>query len=153
MEWSVWGLRCGKCQLTRWSYHVPPGQWLNLLKEQHLLGSRPWSQHKPSLYREQCSSLKLFKDVCVCVCVCVCVYARARACVLVAQSCPTLCNPMDNSPPGSSVHGILQARILGSHSILQGIFPGDLPNPGIFPTQGSNLGLLHCRHNQDHCLK
>ena len=30
----------------------------------------------------------------------------------VAQSCPTLCVPMDCSPPGSSVHGILQARIL-----------------------------------------
>ena len=29
-----------------------------------------------------------------------------------AQSCLTLCNPMDCSPPGSSVHGILQARIL-----------------------------------------
>ena len=32
--------------------------------------------------------------------------------VLVAQSCPTLCDPVDRSPPGSSVHGILQARIL-----------------------------------------
>ena len=42
----------------------------------------------------------------VCVCVCVCV------CMLVVQSCPTLCNPMDCSLPGSSVHGILQARIL-----------------------------------------
>ena len=30
----------------------------------------------------------------------------------VAQSCPTLCDPMDCSPPGSSIHGILQARIL-----------------------------------------
>ena len=30
----------------------------------------------------------------------------------VAQSCPTLCHPMDCSPPGSSAHGILQARIL-----------------------------------------
>ena len=30
----------------------------------------------------------------------------------VAQSCPTLCSPMDSSPPGSSVHGIFQARIL-----------------------------------------
>ena len=29
-----------------------------------------------------------------------------------AQTCPTLCDPMDCSPPGSSVHGILQARIL-----------------------------------------
>ena len=32
--------------------------------------------------------------------------------VKVAQSCPTLCDPMDHSPPSSSVHGILQARIL-----------------------------------------
>ena len=32
--------------------------------------------------------------------------------VLVAQSCPTLCDPMDISSPGSSVHGILQAQIL-----------------------------------------
>ena len=39
-------------------------------------------------------------------CVCVCV------CVLVAQSCLTLCDPMYCSLPGSSVHGILQARIL-----------------------------------------
>ena len=30
----------------------------------------------------------------------------------VAQSCPTLSDPMDCSPPGSSVHGILQARVL-----------------------------------------
>ena len=33
-------------------------------------------------------------------------------CVLVAQLCPTLCDPMDCSPPGFFVHGILQARIL-----------------------------------------
>ena len=32
--------------------------------------------------------------------------------VLVTQSCPTVCDPMDCSPPGSSVHGVLQARIL-----------------------------------------
>ena len=57
----------------------------------------------------------------------------------VAQSCPTLCDPMDYvySPPGSSIHGILQAGILlwGCHVLLQ----------GIFPTQGSNPGLMHCR--------
>ena len=47
------------------------------------------------------------KKVCVCLCVCVCVCV----CVLVAQSC-RLCDPMDCSLPGSSVHGILQARIL-----------------------------------------
>ena len=32
--------------------------------------------------------------------------------VLVTQSCPTLCDPMDYSPPGSSVHGIFQERVL-----------------------------------------
>ena len=57
--------------------------------------------------------------------------------VLIAQSCPTLCDPIDCSPPGSSAHRILQGRILGVgwHSLLQ----------DIFLTQGSNLGLQHCR--------
>ena len=44
------------------------------------------------------------------VCVCVCVYVYMK--VLVTQLCPTLCDPMDCSPPGSSVRGFLQARIL-----------------------------------------
>ena len=46
----------------------------------------------------------------------------------VSQSCLTLCSPMDCSPPGSSVHGILQARILEWVDISS---PGDLPDPGI----------------------
>ena len=68
---------------------------------------------------------------CVRVRVCVCV------CVLVVQSCPTLCHPMDCSSPGSSVHGDSRGKTtgVGCHSLLQ----------GIFPTQGSNPGLLHCR--------
>ena len=37
---------------------------------------------------------------------------KYSVCVLVAQSCLTLCNPMDCRPPSFSVHGILQARIL-----------------------------------------
>ena len=37
---------------------------------------------------------------------------NSYVCVLVAQSCPTLCNPMNCSLPGSSVHGVSQARIL-----------------------------------------
>ena len=55
--------------------------------------------------------------------------------MLVAQSCLTLCNPTDCSPPGSSAHGILQARILDCHSLFQ----------RIFLIQGSNPGLLHYR--------
>ena len=39
-------------------------------------------------------------------------YLISFRCCLVTKSCPTLCDPMDCSPPGSSVHGILQARIL-----------------------------------------
>ena len=38
--------------------------------------------------------------------------ALPSVCVLVTQLCPTLCDPMDHSPPGSSVHWIFQARIL-----------------------------------------
>ena len=77
----------------------------------------------------------------------------------VAQSYLTLRDPMDCSPPGSSIHGIFQARVLewgaiafsvwlygpwnspgqktgvGCHSLLQ----------GIFPTQGPNPGFPHCR--------
>ena len=49
------------------------------------------------------------------------------------MSCPTLCNPMDCSPPGFSVCVIPQAGV-GCHSLLQ----------RIFPPQGSNTGLLHC---------
>ena len=37
---------------------------------------------------------------------------QQTVCVIVTQSCPTLCHPMDCSPSGSSVQGILQARIL-----------------------------------------
>ena len=45
-----------------------------------------------------------------CVCVCVCVHS-------VTHSCPTLCDPMDCSPPGSSVHWISQARILEGYGL------------------------------------
>ena len=53
---------------------------------------------------------------------------------LVAQLCPTLCNPTDCSLPGSSVHGDSPAKNtgVGCHALL---------------TQGSNPSLLHCRQN------
>ena len=56
----------------------------------------------------------------------------------VAQPCSTLCNPMDCSPPGSSVHPWDfpdKGTGMSYHFLLQ----------GIFPTQGSNPGLPHCR--------
>ena len=57
--------------------------------------------------------------------------------ILVAQSCLTLYHPMDCSPSDSSVHGVLQARIVEWEAIPF--------SRGIFPTQGSNPGLLLCR--------
>ena len=56
---------------------------------------------------------------------------------LVTQLCPTLCDPMDCSPPGSSVYGDSPGKGIGvgCHALLQ----------GIFPTQGSNPCLPRCR--------
>ena len=56
---------------------------------------------------------------------------------LVTQSSPTLCDPMDCSPPGTSVQGDSPDKNtgVGCHALLQ----------GIFPTQGLNPGLPHCR--------
>ena len=51
------------------------------------------------------------------------VFPAAAAAVKSLQSCPTLCDPIDGSPPGSAIPGILQARVLdtgvGCHFLLQ----------------------------------
>ena len=61
-----------------------------------------------------------------------------------AQSCPILCNPVDCNLPGSSVRGILQARILEWVAFPS---PGDLPKPGIKPgcptVQADSSPLTH----------
>ena len=74
----------------------------------------------PVLY---CRNIKWVTDVNLVLC-------------LVAQSCPTLCDPMDCSPPGSSVHGILQVKNneVGCHAL------GDLPNLGDLPKLGIEPG-------------
>ena len=50
-----------------------------------------------------------------------------------AQSCPTLCNPMDCSPPGSSTYGIFQARALEWGAIAFSM------------ANSFNVGLIECR--------
>ena len=67
-----------------------------------------------------------------CCCCSVAVYA-----VLHCSVCPTLCDPMDCNPPSSSACGDSPSKNTGvsCHALLQ----------GIFPTQGSNPGLPHCR--------
>ena len=54
---------------------------------------------------------------------------HSQSSVLVTQSCLTLCNPVDYSPPGSSVHGIQQEQWSGQPFSS----PGDLPDPRIEP--------------------
>ena len=78
------------------------------------------SPHSLGFYRK-CMSPPI--DVCVCT-----------------QSCLTLCGPMDCSPPGSSVRGTLQARILEWVAISY--------SRGILPTWESNLCLLYAQHWQ-----
>ena len=85
-----------------------------------------YSQHSTERIYWISSSL-----LCVCVCVCMCVKSF--------QLCLPLCNHMDCSPPGSSAHGILQARIgVGFLFLIQ----------GTFSMQGSNLCLLGLLHWQ-----
>ena len=97
-----------------------------------------------------------YTHICVCIyiyvythmCVCVCVYKwkkestkvkepgahESLACIRVcsvAQLCPTLCDPMDCGPPGSSGDSPGKNTGVGCHAFLQ----------GIFPTQGSNSSL------------
>ena len=61
---------------------------------------------------------------------------------LVTQSCPTLCDPMNLSPPGFSVHGDSPGKNtgVGCHALFQ----------GFFPTQESSPDLLHCRWILNH---
>ena len=68
--------------------HKPAGVITDVSKGANPVGVQGWRQGS-----------KIQVNYCVCLCTC-------------AQSCPTLCNPMDFSLPGSSVHGISQARIL-----------------------------------------
>ena len=93
------------------------------LRHDHLQGSHCSLSHRP---RSECLSQGhlhmmhpegAFKNESVCV--------RARS---VTSIVLTLCNPMDHSPPGSSVHEILQARILEQVAMPSS---GDLPYPGI----------------------
>ena len=59
------------------------------------------------------------------------------------QSCPTLCNPMDSSPPGSSVHGIFQAKILELVAVSFSRGPS--------PPRDQTLSSSICRQILYHC--
>ena len=79
----------------------------------------------------------------MCVCVCVCVNVRA-------QSCSTLCSPMDCSPPGCPVHGISSAKNTGAgcHMLLHEIFPIQGSNSSLLNWQMDSLSLCHLESPQ-----
>ena len=83
-------------------------------------------------------SISIFFPQCICqeanlyqICfLFICVFQVCFCCCLVAKLCPTLCDPLDGSLPGSSVLGISQARIL---EWVASFFCQDLSNPRIEP--------------------
>ena len=65
-------------------------------------------------------------------------------CAKLLQLCPTLCNPMDRSLPGSSVQGVepgLNTGV-GCHALLQGLFPTQRLNPYLLHWQVGSLPLM-----------
>ena len=88
--------RCSQAHFCLCSSHAA---WVAEFNSSIFLVS--WRQNRPRTMTISRLEVSCSITVCVCVCVCVC-----------AQSHPTLCNPMDCSPPVSSVHGILQAKVL-----------------------------------------
>ena len=84
----------------------------------------PLSYHPDFLPSGNCCPLFFLKTVWSCIC-----------CCLVAKSCPTLWNLLGCSPPGSSLHGILQERILEWVAI-------SFWRRSVFPTQGLEPHLL-----------
>ena len=104
-------------------------QWDPRLYSPKLPMGFPSWQVPGGLRKAQGAQVKCFlayMHVCVCVCVRACVCVR-----LVAQSCPTLCDPMGGSLPGSSVHGDSPGKStgMGCHALPQGILPTRGLNP------------------------
>ena len=106
--------------------------------------SRLWSSHpvllrglRPHLRRLSITSCQLPSKACCESWLFCALLLCSEDAVGVVQllPCPALGDPVDCSPPGSSVHGILQARRLEWVAMPS--------SRGIFPTQGSNLSVLH----------
>ena len=118
-------LCCHWCRLPSSRSLCGPG-WLLGLPPSYLFShnrKKEAIKHRKQVYPRHLSAFKpnyihfYFYDIFTVLC-------------LVTQSCLTLCNPTDCSPPCSSVYGILQARILEWVAVP---FSRDLPDPGIEP--------------------
>ena len=98
--WSVWNLNV----ITVFFFFSPVATWKTAIRETSLL----WKCHS-----ELCSLwTTLLPTVNSPMCISYLLWVTAAATAKSLQSCPTLCDPIDGSPPGSAVPGILQARTL-----------------------------------------
>ena len=109
-DWRIWPRACNCSEVTAWVPTEGGTQGKECLLPSLKLSSavdrrQDWGEHQPSLS-------------------CACMHAKSL------QSCPTFCDPMDYTPPGSTVRGILQARILEWGAMPS---PRDLPHPGFKP--------------------
>ena len=69
--------------------------------------------------------------------------------LLVAKSCPTLCDPMDYSVLGSSVMGLSSMNTgVGCHFLLQGIFPTQRSNPHLLHVLNGHMDSLPLSHQE-----
>ena len=119
------------------SLHLTLGPLLELC-----LGSHLWT-----LYDAQVPDALL--DDWLWVAICPTFITLMKVKVLVALSCLIFCSSMDCSPPGFSVHGILQARI---QKWLPFPSPRDLPDPGIEPTSSALRWILYCLSHQGNAI-
>ena len=134
MKDKATGSRIGKARLSESNADLlsVKEQLCDLQKPSHI-PDQPLTTHTPMNWRQWGHRLA---QLCAVVCACCCFNHF------------WLCDARDCCPPGSSVHGILQARILEWVAIAS---PGDLPDPGIEPTSlhVSCIGrqiLYHQRH-------
>ena len=88
---------------TRETERQTEGTWVPRMTSWNKAACLPWTFHLHSIMWET--------DKCVLLSHCY-IGSPMPCCAMSFQSCPTLCDPMDYSPPVSCVHGILQARIL-----------------------------------------
>ena len=148
MLWQIKGRRRRVRQRMRWPDGIPDAMNTNFSKLQEMERDREaWCAAVRGVTKSQAQlnvwTITLVSDTILCPTSIADkkeVILYTLACVLSCLSHAWLCNTMDCSPPGSSVHGILQARTLESVAMPS--------SRDIFLTQGSNLHLpqlLCCR--------
>ena len=103
----------------RWSKTWNHVFWIQI--QNPFYGQENWKMHAQKHIWERITVWEIMKN--------------GSCCCLVSKLCLTLCDPMDCNPPGSSVHGTLQAEMLDWVAISF--------SRGIFPTQGLSLWLLN----------